>query len=319
LTRILVTGAGGFIGRRLLARLAHSEMEVRATSRGNPPALIGDGMEWMPADLTDDAEDLHKMCEECDAVAHLAALAHRPSARESDYHLHNHEATRRLAQAAAEAGVTHFLFISTAGVFGGGYPPDSDFEGYCEDDPPRPRDAYAASKARAEESLIRIAGSTAMTGTILRPPLVYGPDVPANFLQLMRGVAGGLPLPLASVNNRRSLMFVDNLCDLIHRVLDRADPSGGIYGVADMALSAPELVRVIAGGLSVKPRLFPVPLPVLKAAGTLTGRRGMIERLTQSFVIDDSAVRRDFDWQPPVSLEEGMRVTGEWFRNSDKS
>jgi len=89
--------------------------------------------------------------------------------------------------------------------------------------------------------------------------------------------------------------------------------------VADMALSAPELVRVIAGGLSVKPRLFPVPLPVLKAAGTLTGRRGMIERLTQSFVIDDSAVRRDFDWQPPVSLEEGMRVTGEWFRNSDKS
>ncbi len=134
----------------------------------------------------------------------------------------------------------------------------------------------------------------------------------------MRIVDKGIPLPLASVNNLRSLIFVDNLCDLIHRILERPDQSRGVYGVADTALSAPDLVRAIAGGLSVQPRLFSMPLSVLNIIGSLTGRRGMIERLTQSFVIDDAAVRRDFDWRPPVSLEEGMRVTGEWFKGSEE-
>lgn len=316
MNRILVTGADGFIGRRLLSRLAQADAAVRTTSRGTPPELIQERMEWVPADLTDASLDLRDLCSECDAVVHLAGLAHKPSAKESDYHLHNYDATRRLAEAAAAAGVTHFLFISTAGVFGSSYPPDSDFDGYSENDPPQPRDAYAASKARAENFLIEIAGSSGMLYTILRPPLVYGPGVPANFLQLMRGVAAGLPLPLASVNNLRSLIFVDNLCDLIHRVLDKAEKSGGIYGVADTALSSPDLVRAVAGGLAVKPRLFSVPLPVLNIVGSLIGRRGTIERLTQSFVIDDTAVRRDFDWQPPVSLEEGMKVTGEWYRKA---
>lgn len=316
MNRILVTGAGGFIGRRLLSRLMQADAAVRMTSRGNPPELIQERMEWVPADLTDESLNLRDLCSECDAVVHLAGLAHRPGAGKAGYDLMNAVATRRLGEGAAAAGVKHFLFMSTAKVFGDGYPPEEEREDYSEFDEPAPEDEYAASKLKAEKALLDMADGSGMRVTVLRPPLVYGPGVRANFLQLMRIVEKGMPLPLASVNNLRSLMFVDNLCDLIHRILERPEQSSGIYGVADTALSSPDLVRAVAGGLDMKPRLFSLPLPVLDIVGRLTGRRGMIERLTRSFVIDDAAVRRDFDWQPPISLEEGMQVTGEWYRKA---
>lgn len=316
MNRVLVTGAGGFVGRRLLSRLTHADAEVRATSRGQPPAFIQDRMEWVPADLTEESLNFRDLCAGCGSIVHLAGLAHRPGAARNEYELHNTIVTRRLGEAAVNTGVRHFLFVSTAKVHGEGFPPENEQEAYTGTDAPSPRDDYAASKLEAEQALLDIADGSVMRVTILRPPLIYGPGVRANFLQLMRFIDKGVPLPLASVENRRSLMFVDNLCDLIARILESPVASSRVYGVSDAVLSTPDLIRSIASGLSVSPKLFPFPLALLQLAGRLTGRRGMVDRLTQSFVIDDTDVRRDFHWQPLVSLEEGMRVTGEWYRKA---
>ena len=252
--RILVTGASGFIGSHLAPALAAAGHELRTAVEG------------------------------CDAVVHLANIAHT-SASPRELHHVNVEGTLAQAQAALGAGARRFVYLSSIKA--------AD-----------PRDAYGQAKRLAEQGLLGLRG---LEPVILRPPLVYGPRVKANFLALLRAVDRGWPLPLASIRNRRSLIYVGNLVDAILRCL--AGPaSGKIYAVSDGApVSTPELCRALGRALGRPARLWPFPPALLALAPGL-------RRLTDSLEVDDQAIREDLAWRPPFSLEEGLRLTAQWYR-----
>jgi len=222
----------------------------------------------------------------------------------------NVEGTRRLAEAAAEEGVKRFIFLSSIKVNG----ERTDMQPFLESDEPRPEDAYGISKLEAEQELTRIASESEMGITVIRPPLVYGPGVKGNFLSLIRAVHKGVPLPLASIMNSRSLVCVENLVSAITTCLGDARAAGQTFLVADGEdLSTPELIRRLAGALGSRLRLYRCPLGLLRIAGTATGSQASIKRLTESLQVDSSKIRRALDWKPALSVEQGLSETARWF------
>jgi nucleoside-diphosphate-sugar epimerase len=219
-----------------------------------------------------------------DAVVHLANIAHARAGRRRLWEV-NVEGTARAAALAAEVGARRFVYLSSVKAR------DTN-------------DAYGEAKLAAESSLSRLASRTGLEVVILRPPLVYGPRVRANFLALMRAIAHGWPLPLASIDNRRSLVYVGNLCNAIAACLELPAAAGKSFYVTDgVALSTPALCRAIGKALGRPARLFPFPPALLP-----------VERLTGSLEVDDSAIRNELGWRPPFSMEEGLRATAEWYR-----
>lgn len=260
---VAVTGAGGFVGLTLC------------------PALTAAGHRAAPLPLR--GVDEVRLPPGTDTVIHLAALAHRRYAPE-EIHRVNVELAEQVGRAAAATGA-RMIFMSTVKVHG-----EESAAPFTETSPIAPQDPYAESKARAEDRLRRIAG---LRLTVLRPPLVYGPGVKANFRALANAVARGVPLPLASIANRRSFLFVGNLADAAIRCI--ASPSSATYLAADGApLSTPELCRRIGATLGRPARLFPFPVAWLP------------RKLTTSLEIDDGAIRRDLGWRPPFSLDAGL-------------
>lgn len=286
--RIAVTGATGFLGRAVVPALRARSHEVRTLDRG----LTGD-----IAAVADWSVHIAGM----DAVVHLAALAHARGIDETRLRAVNVDASLAIGKAAAAAGIG-MLFMSSAKVLG-----EETAAGAAFDDgsPLAPQDPYARAKAAAEEGLRAIAG---LRLTVLRPPLVYGPGVRANFLALLRAVAHGWPLPLASIANRRSLVGADNLADLVAHCVATPRSAGRTFGATDGApLPTPALCRALGAALGRPARLFPFPPALLELAPPA-------RKLTRSLVIDDSAMRRELGWSPPRAFEEGLRSTVEWFR-----
>ncbi len=301
MTRVVVTGATGFIGRALCPRLAAAGHEVSAITRRVIPE-IGPDTDWSAA------------LAGAEAVVHLAARVHVSAERAADPlaapRRVNTLGTRRLAEAAAAAGVRRLVFASTIKVNG----EKTGAEPFRATDAAAPRDPYAISKWEAEQALFQVAGESAMEAVVLRPPLVYGPGVKGNFLSLLRLCAKAPPLPLALVANRRSLIHVGNLADAILRCLTHPAAGGRTFLVSDgEALSTPELVRRAAAALGRPARLFPVPPPLLRLAGRLTGTSSTVERLLDSLVVDDREMRRELDWKPPFSMSRGLQETATWF------
>jgi UDP-glucose 4-epimerase len=285
--RIVVTGASGFIGRAVVPSLRARGHEVVALDRASTGDLAG--FSGWPAQLAG-----------ADAVVHLAALAHSRRVDEAPLRAVNVDATLALGRAAAAAGA-RMLLMSSLKVLG------EETPGRAFDDasPTAPQDAYAGAKAEAEAALRAVPG---LALTVLRPPLVYGSGVKANFLALFRAVARGWPLPLASIRNRRSFVFAGNLADAVARCLETPAAAGKSYCVSDGApLSTPDLCRAIGAALGRAPRLFPFPPALLELAPPA-------RRLTRSLVVDDGAIRRDLGWTPPYTLEQGLRITAEWYR-----
>lgn len=285
--RVNVTGAAGFIGQALCATLRERGHQVSALDRAATGDIAGfDG--W------------HRLIAGADAVVHLAALAHARGTDEARLRAVNVEAALALGRAAAATGV-RMLFMSTIKVLGeetGGAP-------FGESSTPGPRDAYARAKAAAEAGLRAVPG---LALVVLRPPLVYGPGVKANFLRLMRAVANGWPLPLAGIENRRSLLYVGNLVDAVARCLERPASTGKTYLASDGApVSTPQLCRALGEALGRPARLFPCP-------GALLELVPGAQSLTRSLEVDDGALRRELGWAPPYSLEEGLRLTAAWHR-----
>lgn len=250
-----------------------------------------------------------------DAVVHLAAHAHagegRRAADEALSFRANAEGTRALAEAAAKARVRRFVLVSTVKVLG----ERSGSRPFRESDPPRPEDAYARAKLAAEEHLFRIAAAGGMQAVVVRPPLVYGPRVRGNFLSLLKLCRWAPPLPLAAVDNRRSLVFVGNLCEVLARALERAEAAGQVYLVRDGEdVSTPELIRRLARALRRPARLFPAPAGLIRLAARLAGRPAAATRLLDTLVVDDEKVRRDLRWTPASSMVEGLAETAAWFR-----
>jgi nucleoside-diphosphate-sugar epimerase len=226
--------------------------------------------------------------QDADAVVHLANIAHA-RAPEAELQRVNVEGTLARAREAAAAGVHRFVYLSSALAIDAA-------------------DRYGRSKLAAERGLAQLRGIEVV---VLRPPLVYGPRVRANFLALMRAVARGVPLPLASIRSRRSVVYIGNLTDAIARCLEAPQAAGGNFGVTDGApLPVGELCRLLGEALGRPARLFPFP-PALLA------RLPVLRRLARPLEVDDSELRRLVGWRPPFSLQEGLRHTAEWYRASD--
>ncbi|MFC3678310.1 UDP-glucose 4-epimerase family protein [Ferrovibrio xuzhouensis] len=307
--KVLVTGASGFVGRELCACLERSGHTVIRAMRRPGPAIgvvignIDGGTSWAAA-----------LSDAPDAVLHLAARVHVMGAEGTDaarlYRQVNSEGTTNLARQSAAAGVKRFVFLSTIKVLGeGGNRP------YKADDPAAPCGPYAVSKWQAEQGLLEIAGRTGMEAVILRPPLVYGPGVGANFLRLMQAVDAGWPLPFAAIRNRRSLIHVGNLVDAIVACLTQAKAAGKTFMVSDDEdVSTPELVRRIASSLGRRPRLFPVPPAGFRLCGQLLGKGAAIERLLGSLTADCAPIRTELGWAPPHTMQDGLAIAAEWYR-----
>ncbi len=302
--RILVTGANGFVGRALCGHLGTlGQVVVSAVRRASGLAdevVVGD---------IDDATDWTAALRGCDAVVHLVARVHvmDDTAQNSLalYRATNVEATLNLARQAAAAGVKRFVFISTIKVNGEGRD-----AAYRETDVAAPGDAYAMSKWEAEQGLQRIARETGLEIVILRPPLVYGPGVKANFLRLMRIVGRGWPLPLGAIRNRRSLLYLGNFVDAIGLCVEHPAAAGQTFLLDDgEAVSTPELVRALANAMGRPVRLLLVPVGVLELAGALLGKRAAVARLTGSLFVDSSAIRSRLGWVPSYTLRQGLAAT----------
>src|SRR5574340_270202 len=263
----LLTGAAGFVGREVIAALTRAGWQVKAPVRAIPVARPAANVEWIEIGDFTQLDDWAPVLGGVKAVVHLAGRAHVMNDSDSDpiaaYRRVNVGVTERLASAAAAAGVRRFVFMSS--VKAGGEV--SGTRALTEDDMARPLDAYGISKREAEEALIRINRDTGMPVTILRPPLVYGPGVRANFLRLMRWVDRGVPLPFGAVDNRRSLVYVGNLADAILAALQSERESADVYFVSDSEdLSTAELIRRLGSALERQVRLVPVPPALLRGA-----------------------------------------------------
>jgi len=308
--KILVTGASGFVGRFLCSRLVATGHHVVAAVR--EPRTHVDAAEVIATGDIGRRTDWPEL-EHCDAIVHLAAHVHRMHMTAGDgrrFHEVNVDGTARLVREASKHSVGRFVFLSTVKVHG----ELSEDEPITESTKVAPVDDYARSKAEAEE-IVRQSG---LPGVILRPPLVYGPGVGANFLSLMRAVARRRPLPLGRIRNGRSLVFVGNLVDAIVRalVVDTSSCETFLIGDGD-AVSSPDLVRRLARALDVHPILIPVPVALLRLAGAAIGRSAEVDRLVSSLRIDDQAIRKAWGWHPPSSLDEGLKVTADWFRGEN--
>lgn len=309
--RVLVTGAAGFVGRAVCARLADAGMEVRGAVRaGAGPVVDVVAM----GDLGPDTR-WERALDGVDAVVHLAARVHMMSDAASspldEYRRVNRDATLALARQAADAGVRRFVFASSVKVNGEGTPRDRPFR---PDDPPAPADPYGVSKREAEDGLAALPG---IEPVVVRPPLVYGPGVRANFLRLLQAVDRGIPLPLGAVDNLRSLVYVGNLADAMAACVTHPAAAGETFLVSDgSVMSTAELVRALGAALGRRPRLLPVPPAALRLAGAVTGRGAAVDRLTGSLVVDDAHLRQRLGWTPPFSVREGLEATVRAYREA---
>jgi nucleoside-diphosphate-sugar epimerase len=299
---ILVTGASGFVGKALYDELLKRNIPVVPVNRTHAATenrAIGE---------INGSTDWSDSLRQCSTVVHLAARVHVMQDASADplgeYRRTNVEGTLNLASQAAAAGVQRFIFISSVKVNGEFTAVGQRFR---PDDVSAPQDPYGISKMEAEQGLRQIAVNTRIEVVIIRPPLVYGPGVKANFAALIRAVQRGWPLPLGAVHNQRSLVALGNLVDFIITCTTHPAAANQTFLVSDgQDLSTSELVRGMAQAARVPARLLPVPLPLLHLAGRMLGKADSVDRLCGNLQVDSSKARDLLGWAPPVSVQEGL-------------
>jgi nucleoside-diphosphate-sugar epimerase len=315
MSRLLITGATGFVGRILVETALLGGNSVRAVVRRAGALPEHPQLHQVEVADLDRATDWREALDGIETILHVAGRAHVMKEREADavalYRRTNTEATERLARSALEAGVRRMVFVSSVKVHGERTEAGHVFRA---SDAVAPRDPYGTSKWHAEQALFEIARG-GLEAVVVRPPLVYGAGVRANFLALMRLVDSGFPLPLGAVDNERSLVSVWNLVDLLLTCAEHPAAAGQIFLAADEeTVGVKRLVELIAGGLGRSPRLLAVPVPLLHALGTLLGRGAQVGRLCDSLRIDSAPARELLGWKPPLSLETGLQRTVDWYR-----
>ena len=313
--RVLVTGANGFVGGHLCAELLRRGNAVRGAVRSPSAAevLPGDVEPFVVPDVGP-GTDWSAGLEGVEAVVHLAGRVHVTREEGPDplsaYRRVNVEGTARLLEASVEAGARRLVFLSSVKAVGEGGP-----AAYTEETPCRPADAYGISKLEAERALSEAAPR--IETVVVRPPLVYGPGVRANFLKLIGAVSRGLPLPLGRVENARSMVYVRNLTDAISLCLEHPAAAGETFLVADEERpSTRELVSKLGGFLGRPARLAPVPVPLLRLGGRLEGRSDQVERMVGTLTVSTAKIRDVSGWTPPYSMEKGLKATALWIGRS---
>jgi nucleoside-diphosphate-sugar epimerase len=308
--RALVTGGSGTVGSALLGSLcAGADWEVRAAVRSSPAVPVANCDYVVTGDLGAAGAELSGVATDCEVVIHTAARVHvmgKDASGSADaYRQTNVEGTLRVAREAARSGVRRFIFISSIKVNG---ERTAAGRAFAENDRPHPEGAYALSKWEAELGLQALCAQTGMEYVIVRPPLVYGPGVRANFLALASAVKRGAPLPFGSIRNQRSFVGIDNLVDFIRLCMRHPAAANQTFLVSDgQDLSTPDLVRAIAAALERPPRLLPVPVWLLRGAGLVTARQAAVQRLLENLQVDIGKARRQLGWRPPVAVQEGLR------------
>lgn len=316
--RILLTGATGFVGRRLHDSLLQKGLDVRAAVRTPGEAREGSGGEQVVVGALERNPDLQRAVEGVQVVVHLAGRAHVMRERAADaleaFREVNVTGTTRLAAAAARSGVRRMVFVSSIKVNG----ESTGTVPFRARDVPAPVDPYGISKWEAEQALRRIERDTGMEVVVVRPPLVYGPGVKGNLRSLLHWIDRGLPLPFGACENSRSLIGLDNLVNLLMSCALEPAAAGGTFLAADgVDLSTPELMRRMGEALGRRPRLLRVPPALIRVAALAVRRRGFYDRLCGSLQVDISETRRILGWTPPVSIDDEMLRMARAYRNRE--
>jgi len=313
---VLVTGATGFVGRFLCSRLLTEGWNVRGTllASENPSSLVAGVEPVIVKPLSADTAWDSALCG-INTIIHLAARVHVMVESSVDplaeFRSVNVDGTTQLARKAAGSGVKRFVFISSIKVNG-----EESSAPYTPDSASAPSDPYGVSKWEAEQALRKIEKETGLDVVVVRPPLIYGPGVKANFLNLMKIIRLSVPLPFASILNKRSLLYVGNLVDALVLCALHPAAAGQTYLVSDgVDVSIPELIRRLADELGAPVLLFPVPVSLIIFIGKLTGKGRIVNRLTGSLLVDSSKIRRELGWTPTFIREEGLAETARWYKH----
>jgi len=332
--KVLVTGATGFIGQALSLSCIKRGFQIQRAIRVNPEQFSnkkikksGKTGDFVCVGSIGSHTDWSNVLQDIDAVIHLAARVHKINDDAVNplvaFREVNTTGTEHLARESAKIGVRRFVYLSTVKVNGeetglgiekSGMREKKRQESFSESDIPNPQDPYAVSKWEAEQVLHKISKETGMEVVIIRPPLVYGPGVKANFLTMMRWLHRGVPLPLGSINNKRSLVSLGNLVDLITTCIDHPAAANQTFLAGDGEdLSTTELLRRLGKALGKPARLLPVPEWLLKIGLNAVGKGDIAQRLCGSLQVDISKARNVLGWEPPVSVDEGLKRTAEWY------
>ncbi|HEF4733400.1 SDR family oxidoreductase [Burkholderia multivorans] len=316
---VVVTGANGFVGRSLCRTLVESGQLVTGIVRRNGvvPRGVGEYV-YMGSEFADIGTHWPAARDTVDCVVHLAARVHVMNDSTSDpdaaFRAMNVDGTLRVAEAARQHGVRRIVFVSSIKAVA----ETDDGQPLREDCPAHPEDPYGRSKHDAEVLLRQFGEATGLETVIVRPPLVYGPEVRANFLRMMDAVARGIPLPLGSISARRSVLYVENLADALLKCVTDPRAAGECFHVADdNPPSITGLLRLVGDAVGKPARLLPVPATALHVIGKLTGRSAAIDRLTGSLQLDTERIKRVLGWQPPYTTREGLEATATWYRSRD--
>ena len=316
--RILITGANGFVGRSASASFLVAGHEVVAQQRTVvAPSSTGQPLlQQLQSDLSDSSA-LRAAMRRCDAIVHTAARVHRLDDQDPSplaaYRRTNTELTVQLATMAAQCGVKRFVFLSSIKVHGEWTAPGQAFQA---DDPACAKDAYAISKQEAEDGLRQVARQTGLEVVIVRPPLVYGPGVKANFLRMMAWVDRGIPLPLGAINNHRSLVGLSNLTHFLELCAGHPAAGNQTFLVSDGAnVSTTHLLRAIGHALGRPAQLVPIPQPWLENSLRWIGQGALAQRLCADLAVDIEKNRQWLHWTPPMSLEEELQRTAQAYKS----
>ena len=314
----LVTGASGFVGSALMRDISRRgkggwDFVGRGTMRAETFTSIPTSDCVVVGDINAKT-NWQQALSNVDVVVHAAGLAHVLSASADNcfaaFRAVNVDGTVNLAEQSLRGGIRRFIYISSIAVNGS----QTFGQPFNENDAPRPIEPYAISKLEAEVALCKLFAETQAQLVIVRPPLVYGPNAPGNFRRLLKIASSGLPLPLGAINNKRSFVAIDNLIDLIITCIDHPAAANQTFLVSDGEdISTTQLLRQIRETMGIPARLVPVPLWLLEAGATLLGKRDLLLRLCGNLQVDISKAKDLLGWLPPVSVDEGLRVTAEHF------
>ena len=311
---VAVTGANGFVGSRYCRIRRKRGLATIACTRTALGSRVAERTQQRLIADIGDVEAWTRAFNGARSVVHLAGMAHQPKVTDdAPYISTNVDGTRAVLDAAVGAGVSRIVFISTVKVNGES---TQGRRAFGAEDPPNPFDAYARSKLAAERLVLQACADGRIEACVIRPVLVYGPGVKANFLRLMTALDARRPMPFGAVDNERSMLFVDNLCSLIDACIAATRAPGNVFMAADEhPLSTPMLIAELSRALGVAPRMISVPPRMLQAAGRLIGIGRQMKRLTDSLVVDTSKNRELLGWIPPISTAAGLAQTAAWFRS----